>query len=109
MVGGPVFGPPPRLKRAAVFAAELGIVLLAVWHIAGCSTHSYLYRPVPAALIPKKPDLESIKSTEIPRCEAAQNPCMTDETYVKFVKNNDALKQQIDELRALLEVSGDAQ
>jgi hypothetical protein len=105
MVGGPVFGPQPRLKRAAVFVAALAIVLLLLWGVFGCSTHSYLYRPVPASMIPKKPNLESIKSTEIPRCKAAQNPCITDETYVKFVKNNDALKQQIDELRALLEAS----
>ena len=103
MVGGLVFGPQPRLKQVAVFVVALTIVLLLLWGILGCSTHSYLYRPVPASFIPKKLDLESINSTEIPRCEAKQNPCITDETYIKLVKNDRALKLQIDELRALLE------
>ncbi len=102
MVGGPISGPQLRLKQAAVFIVALAIVLLLLWGVFGCSTHSYLYRPVPTSLIPPKLELESIKSTEIPRCEAKQKPCMTDETYIKFAKNHQALKLQINELRALL-------
>lgn len=105
MVGGPVFGPQPRLKQALVVVAfVVAFVVLAVGLSAliGCSTHSYLYRPVPAEMIPEKLTLKTVKSAEIPRCEAGQPPCMTDETYIKFVENDRALKQQIDELRALL-------
>lgn len=102
MVVGPIFGPHSRFEKVAVFVAALAIVLVLLCGVFGCSTHSYLYRPVPTALVPPELELESIKSAEIPRCEAKQQPCMTDETYVKFGKNNRALKQQIEELRALL-------
>ncbi len=102
MVGGPVFGPRPILKQAAVVVAAFSFVLFVVWLFVGCSTHSYLYRPVPAEMIPKKLEMKKIGSSEIPRCEAGQPPCMTDETYIKFVENDRALKLQIEELRALL-------
>lgn len=79
--------------------------LLFALFLVGCSPPKIEYRPIPAYLIPQKPDLISIGSDEVPQCHANQKPCMTDDTYAKFVKNDRALKLQIDELRALLGVS----
>lgn len=68
----------------------------------GCTTHSYLYRPVPADMIPPPLELPKVRAEEIPRCEADQKPCMADETYIKFAEMVRALKQQNAELRALV-------
>lgn len=100
MVGGPVFDPPGKIQKAAVFVAALGIVLLLLLGVFGCSTHSYLYRPVPAALIPQKPDLPTVKSSEL--------QCLADDVYVRLATRDRMQKQYSAELRALLEVSGDA-
>ena len=89
------------LSVAAFIVVFVAVVAL-LSATAGCSTHSYLYRPVPERMIPKKPKTQKIGRAEIPRCEAEQKPCMKDETYVKLVENDRALKQQINELRALL-------
>lgn len=95
MVGGPVFGPQPRLKQAAVFVAALAIVLLLLLGVFGCSTHSYIYRPVPAALIPQKPDL--------PTVQAAELQCLADDAYVRLAKRDRLQQQYAAALRALLE------
>lgn len=102
MVGGPVFGPQPRLKRAAFIPLSIAAVVLLIWLLAGCTTHSYLYRPVPSDMIPPPLELPKVQAEEIPRCEADQKPCMADETYIKFAEMVRALKQQNAELRALL-------
>jgi hypothetical protein len=104
MVGGPVFGSRTRPKQALFLAYLAAIVLFLIWLLFGCAAPEIRYQVVPESMIPEEPKMESIGATEIPRCDVSQNPCMTDETYIKFVKNNRALKQQIDELRALLGV-----
>lgn len=103
MVGGPVFGPQPRIKQA-FFVAVIIVVAVAVASILfGCSSPRIEYRPIPQMLIPTAPDLPKVKAEEIPRCDAGQNPCMTDETYLKLATRDRLLRQYADELRALLE------
>lgn len=105
MVGGPVFGPQPRLKQVAFCVAVFALILFAVWALVGCSTPKIEYQPIPKYLIPQQLELPKVKAEEIPRCEIGQKPCMADETYVKFVEMVDSLKLQNSELRALLGVS----
>lgn len=96
---------PPLPRRAPAVAAAIVAILVAVslvLLIAGCTTHSYLYRPVPADMIPPPLELPKVRAEEIPRCESDQPPCMADETYIKFAEMVRALKQQNAELRALL-------
>lgn len=94
MVGGPVFYPPNQPQKAAVFVAALAIVLLL--GVLGCSTHSYIYRPVPAQLVPQKPDLPAVKSDEL--------QCLADDVYVRLATRDRMQKQYSAELRALMEV-----
>lgn len=105
MAGGPRFGPRPPIKRALFIAVAIAVIAAAVtlvFQIAGCTTHSYLYRPVPVDMIPPPLELPKVQAEEIPRCEPDQKPCMADETYIKFAEMVRALKQQNAELRALL-------
>ena len=101
MVGGPVFGPHSRLKQTAFAFAPVAIATLLCWLLAGCTTHSYLYRPVPAALIPPKPDLPAVQSSEL--------QCLADDVYARLATRDRANRQYAAELRALLEVAGDAE
>lgn len=97
MVGGPVFGPQPRLKQALVVVAfVVAFVALAVGLSAliGCSTHSYLYRPVPAEMIPAEPALPAVSADEL--------RCLSDDAYLRLAERDRARKQYADELRALL-------
>lgn len=95
MVGGPVFGPKPRLKQAAYIAAVLAVVMLAVWFLAGCSTHSYIYRPAPDYLIPEYPSkLPSIQSSEL--------SCLSDDAYTDLVERDRFLRDYAGQCRALL-------
>lgn len=95
MVGGPVFGPQPRLKQAAFILIPIAVVALLIWLLAGCTTHSYLYQPVPAHLIPAKPELPKVMASEL--------ACLSDDAYGRLA-NRDRIRQQYeDELRALLE------
>jgi hypothetical protein len=94
MVGGPVFGPRPIFKQAAVVVAAFSFVLFVVWLLVGCSTHSYLYRPVPAALVPKNPDLPTVKADEL--------QCLADDVYVRLATRDRMQRQYAAELRALL-------
>lgn len=102
MAGGPAFGHPPPIKRALFVAVAIAAAVALVLLIAGCTTHSYLYRPVPAEMVPAAPELPKVQAEEIPRCESDQKPCMADETYIKFAEMVQSLKQQNAELRALL-------
>lgn len=88
MVGGPVFGPQPRLKQA-VFVAVAIVALLT-----GCTTHSYIYRPIPANLIPLEPEVPKIKAEEL--------QCLSDSAYERLANRDRMRKQYADELRALL-------
>lgn len=94
MVGGPVFGPRPWLKQVAVVVAAFSFVLFVVWLLVGCSTHSYLYRPVPAALVPQKPDLPTIRAAEL--------QCLSDDAYLRLANRDRLQRQYAAELRALL-------
>lgn len=105
MVGGPVFGPQPRLKQAAFCVVVFVLTLFVVWALVGCSTPKIEYRPIPRYLIPQQLELPKVKAEEISRCETNQKPCITDETYVKLMEIVDLLKLQNSELRALLGVS----
>ena len=104
MVGGPVFGPQLKLKQAIFCVVVFALILFAVWALVGCSTPKIEYRPIPRYLIPQQLELPKVKAEEIPRCEVDQKPCITDETYVKFVEMVVSLKFQNSELRALLGV-----
>lgn len=70
--------------------------------LAGCAREVVRYAPIPAGLIPPPLDLPKVKSEEIPQCKDGQQPCMEDETYIKFAEMVQSLKQQNGELRALL-------
>jgi len=62
--------------------------------LAGCSTHSYLYRPAPAALIPVAPVLPTVQSAEL--------QCLSDDVYLRLAERDRARQQYADELLALL-------
>lgn len=97
MVGGPVFGPQPRIRQALFVASVIvAFVALVAWllSLAGCSTHSYLYRPIPAEMIPPVPTLPTIKSSEL--------SCLSDEVYLRLAERDRLRKRYADELRALL-------
>jgi len=96
MVGGPVFGPKPRLKQAAFIIAAISVVVMLVLAIAGCAKQSVEYRPIPEMLVPSMPRYESVKSDEL--------MCLSDSTYEKIARNFISCKQHVDELRALLGV-----
>lgn len=63
--------------------------------IAGCSTPSVEYQPVPAWLIPPAPKLPSIRSADL--------ACLSDQTYFDLAARDRALRNYSAELRALLE------
>ncbi len=96
MVGGPVFGPQPRLKQALFVAAPVATVLLLLWLLFGCAAPEIRYRSVPVNLIPPSPTLPTIRSDEM--------ACLSDDTYVKLATRDRTLRQHVDELRALFGV-----
>ena len=89
MVGGPVFWPQNRIKQALFVTALCGLLI-------GCAGTRIEYRPIPAALIPPKPQLPTITADEL-------RP-LSDETYLKLAGRDRMLRQYADELRALVEV-----
>lgn len=97
MVGGPVFGKPSRLRRAAFSIVVFSIVLFVVWMLVGCASPKIEYRPIPAMLVPAAPDL--------PKITAAELSCLSDDAYLKLATRDRTLRRYADELRALLEPS----
>lgn len=95
MVGGPVFGPQPRIKQALFVGAVILIVAALCGLMLGCASPRIEYRPVPAALIPPKPALPVIMADELSG--------LSDATYLKLVGRDRMLRQYADELRALVE------
>jgi hypothetical protein len=95
MVGGPVFWPRPLVKQALFVAAVILIVAALCGLLFGCAAPKIEYRPVPAALIPPKPQLPTITADEL-------RP-LSDETYLKLAGRDRMLRQYADELRALVE------
>lgn len=96
MVGGPVFGPQPRIKQALLVAAVVMIIAALCGLLLGCAGTRIEYRPIPTALIPPKPVLPTITADEL-------RP-LSDETYLKLAGRDRMLRQYADELRALVEV-----
>lgn len=95
MVGGPVFGPQPRVKQALFIVVAIVVIFAIGAALFGCSTHSYIYRPVPDYLIPIYPSvLPSIPSTEL--------SCLSDDTYTTLVERERMLKEYANHARALL-------
>ena len=95
MVGGPVFGPQPRIKQTLFVAAVILVVAVLYGLLFGCAAPRIEYRPVPAALIPPKPALPVIMADEL-------RP-LSDATYLKLVGRDRMLRQYADDLRALVE------
>lgn len=91
MVGGPAFGPRPRLKRAIFIAVPAAAILLL-----GCASPRIEYRPIQAGLIPMEPALPTIKAAEL--------ACLSDDAYERLATRDRARRQYAAELRALLEV-----
>lgn len=73
--------------------------------LVGCSTApsglvvEYRYVVVPKEFIPPEPQLESVKSEELPKT------CVKDSTYRKLVLNQRKLQDYSKQLRALLETN----
>lgn len=63
--------------------------------LAGCSTHSYIYRPAPDYLIPVYP-------SNLPSISSAALSCLSDDTYTALVERERMLKDYADQSRALL-------
>lgn len=101
MVGGPVFGPQPRLKQAVFVAVAIVAITAIVALLTGCATHGYIYRPIPADMIPPAPEVPKIKAEEL--------QCLSDDAYERLANRDRLRKQYAEELRALLGVGGDAE
>ena len=89
MVGRPVLGPQPTIRRA-VFVAVAIVALFA-----GCTAHSYLYRPVPAEMIPMAPALPTVRAEEL--------RCLSDDAYERLANRDRIRREYAAELRALLD------
>lgn len=96
MVGGPVFGKQQMPKQAIFMAAAIVAITAIVAVLTGCSTHSYIYRPIPEEMIPVAPTLPKISADEL--------TCLSDDTYLKLATRDRMNRQYADELRALLKV-----
>lgn len=95
MAGGPVVELRPRIKQALFVAAVILIVAALCGLLFGCAAPRIEYRPIPAALIPPKPQLPTITANEL-------RP-LSDETYLKLAGRDRMLRQYAEELRALVE------
>jgi len=62
--------------------------------IVGCAKPPVEYRPVPLHLIPERPQLPTTKADEL--------RCLSDDAYLRLVERDRMLRQNNDELRALL-------
>ena len=68
---------------------------LAALVLAGCSTHSYIYRPAPDYLVPAYP-------SKLPSIPSAALSCLSDDTYTALVERERMLIDYADQSRALL-------
>ena len=71
----------------------LAAVLLLI-AIVGCAKPPVEYRPVPLHLIPDRPQLPTVRADEL--------RCLSDDAYLRLVERDRMLRQNNDELRALL-------
>lgn len=80
------------MRTIAFFALA---VIVATLVLAGCSTHSYIYRPVPDYLIPVYP-------SKLPSISSEALSCLSDDTYTALVERERMLRDYADQSRALL-------
>lgn len=71
----------------------LAAVLLLIV-IVGCAKPPVEYRPVPLHLIPIRPQLPTVRADEL--------RCLSDDAYLRLVERDRMLRQNNEELRALL-------
>lgn len=71
----------------------LAAVLLLI-AIGGCARPPVEYRPVPFHLIPVRPELPTVRADEL--------RCLPDDAYLRLVERDRMLRQNNEELRALL-------
>lgn len=69
-----------------------GLILLTA--ICGCAKPPVEYRPVPLHLIPGWPQLPTVRADEL--------RCLSDDAYLRLVERDRMLRQNNEELRALL-------
>lgn len=69
-----------------------GLILLTA--ICGCAKPPVEYRPVPLHLIPDRPQLPTVRADDV--------RCLSDDAYLRLVERDRMLRQNNDELRALL-------
>jgi len=69
-----------------------GLILLTA--ICGCAKPPVEYRPVPLHLIPIRPQLPTVRADEL--------RCLSDDAYLRLVERDRMLRQNNEELRALL-------
>lgn len=71
----------------------LAAVLLLI-ALGGCAKPPVEYRPVPLHLIPIRPQLPTVRADEL--------RCLSDDAYLRLVERDRMLRQNNEELRALL-------
>lgn len=71
----------------------LAAVLLLI-ALGGCAKPPVEYRPVPLHLIPIRPQLPTVRADEL--------RCLSDDAYSRLVERDRLLRQNNEELRALL-------
>ena len=71
----------------------LAAVLLLI-AIVGCAKPPVEYRPVPLHLIPIRPQLPTVRADEL--------RCLSDDAYSRLVERDRLLRQNNEELRALM-------
>lgn len=71
-------------------------VMFVAWLLVGCSTHSYLYKPLPDYLVPIYP-------AKLPSIQSSALTCLSDDAYESLVARDRQLRQYADEARALFE------
>lgn len=84
------------LRWAGFTLAVYAMTLFAVWALVGCSTPKIEYRPIPAMLIPS--------ALILPKIQAAELECLSSPTYFDLAIRDRLLRQDNEDLRALLGV-----
>ena len=70
------------------------VVVIIVLAVSACAKPPVEYRPVPLHLIPIRPQLPTVRADEL--------RCLSDDAYLRLVERDRILRQNNDELRALL-------
>lgn len=70
------------------------VVVIIVLAVSACAKPPVEYRPVPLHLIPGWPQLPTVRADEL--------RCLSDDAYLRLVERDRMLRQNTEELRALL-------